>query len=129
MSYIKKEIREQIYRKYDGHCAYCGKEITYKEMQVDHIKPIFRGWTDEEKERHLPKGHAGGDEVLNYNPSCHACNFRKGTSDIDGFREAIEHGLECCRRDFTYRMMVRYGLVEEHPQRVVFYFENVKPCE
>ncbi len=127
MSYIKKEVREKIYRKYDGHCAYCGKEITYKEMQVDHIKPIFRGWSAETKGR-LPKDLLGGDSVENYNPSCHACNFRKSTSDIEGFREAIEHGLECCRRDFTYRMMLRYGLVEEHPQRVVFYFEKVK-CE
>lgn len=123
MAYIKKEIREQIYNKYDGRCAYCGKPITYKEMQVDHIKPIFRNWSDEDKERWL-KGHYGNDEVENYNPSCHACNFRKGTDDIEGFRQAIEHGLECCRRDFTYRMMLRYGLVEEHPQKVVFYFEK-----
>lgn len=123
MAYIKKEIREQIYRKYDGHCAYCGKPIEYKEMQVDHIKPIFRNWSEEEKERHL-KGHYGNDAVENYNPSCHACNFRKGTDSIEGFREAIEHGLECCRRDFTYRMMLRYGLVEEHPHRVEFYFEK-----
>lgn len=123
MAYIKKEIREQIYHKYDGRCAYCGKPITYKEMQVDHIKPIFRGWSDEDKERRL-KGHYGDDVVSNYNPSCHPCNFRKSTSDIEGFRQAIEHGLECCRRDFTYRMMLRYGLVEEHPQKVVFYFEQ-----
>jgi 5-methylcytosine-specific restriction endonuclease McrA len=29
--------RQQIHQKYNGHCAYCGCEITPKEMQVDHI--------------------------------------------------------------------------------------------
>ena len=35
---MKKEIRENIYNKYNGHCAYCGREIAYKDMQVDHLK-------------------------------------------------------------------------------------------
>ena len=29
---MKKEDRLKIYRKYDGHCAYCGKSIEYKDM-------------------------------------------------------------------------------------------------
>lgn len=120
---LTKAQREQIYRKYDGHCAYCGAAIELKDMQADHIKPIFRGWDDRDK-KHLPKGYAGDNSIENFNPSCRACNFRKGTDDIDGFRAAIEHGLECCRRDFTYRMMVRYGLVIEQPQKVQFYFEK-----
>lgn len=35
----EKEDRLKIYRKYDGHCAYCGKSIEYKDMQVDHLVP------------------------------------------------------------------------------------------
>lgn len=45
---LTKQERMEIYNKYGGHCAYCGKEIEYKDMQVDHIKPIFRGWSEEE---------------------------------------------------------------------------------
>ena len=37
---IPKKVREQIYEKYYGHCAYCGCEIEYKEMQVDHIDSV-----------------------------------------------------------------------------------------
>ena len=37
---ISKAMRQQVYDKYHGHCAYCGREITMKEMQVDHIVPI-----------------------------------------------------------------------------------------
>ena len=27
---ISKKVREIVYQKYDGHCAYCGCEIEYK---------------------------------------------------------------------------------------------------
>ena len=125
MSKLTKTQREQIWQKYGGRCAYCGEPIALKDMQADHIKPIFRGWDDQSKDR-LPEGHLGDNSIENFNPACRACNFRKGTDSIEGFREALEHGLDCCRRDFTYRMMVRYGLVTEHPQKVVFYFERQK---
>ena len=32
---MKKEDRLKIYRKYDGHCAYCGTSIEYKEIKVE----------------------------------------------------------------------------------------------
>lgn len=38
---IPKKIREQIYQKYDGHCAYCGCKLEYKDMQVDHVSSGF----------------------------------------------------------------------------------------
>lgn len=38
MSFSKKK-REAVYAKYDGHCAYCGRSIDIKDMQVDHFKP------------------------------------------------------------------------------------------
>ena len=36
----KKIDREEVYNKCDGHCAYCGNEITIKQMQIDHIEPV-----------------------------------------------------------------------------------------
>jgi len=37
---MNKRQRIEIYNKYQGHCAYCGEEIDYKQMQVDHHVPI-----------------------------------------------------------------------------------------
>lgn len=37
---ISKSKREAVYRKYDGHCAYCGRKIAHKDMQVDHFLPL-----------------------------------------------------------------------------------------
>lgn len=34
---IPKNIRKQVYEKYNGHCAYCGCKLDYKDMQVDTL--------------------------------------------------------------------------------------------
>ena len=36
---MTKDKRITVYDKYDGHCAYCGREIGLQDMQIDHIKP------------------------------------------------------------------------------------------
>ena len=51
--------RQKVYEKYNGHCAYCGKAIAIRDMQVDHI---------------LPKRNGGTDDIDNLNPSCRLCN-------------------------------------------------------
>ena len=38
----------KIYRKYQGHCAYCGKQMVYSEMQIDHIVPKLNGYMPSE---------------------------------------------------------------------------------
>lgn len=111
---INKKTRKLVYDKYNGHCAYCGCELELKDMQVDHIKPLCRGYV----------GNVGTDEFENYNPSCRACNFRKGMLSIEQFRNEIAHGLDVLKRDFTYRFMMKYGLIEEHPKKVIFFFEK-----
>ena len=37
---IPQEERKKVYEKYNGHCAYCGCEITLEVMQVDHLIPM-----------------------------------------------------------------------------------------
>jgi len=32
---INKQLRKQVWNKYNQHCAYCGCIIEYKDMQVD----------------------------------------------------------------------------------------------
>lgn len=40
---MKKEDRIKVCEKYGHHCAYCGKEIKFEDMQVDHFVPKNRG--------------------------------------------------------------------------------------
>ena len=116
---ISKKIREQVYQKFDGHCAYCGCELEYKDMQVDHIESIYRA---------VENGHfySKVDNISNYNPSCRSCNFYKGTKTLDRFREDIEESLERnLQRNFNYKMLLKYGLIQRNMHPVKFYFEEV----
>lgn len=116
---ISPEIRKAVYDKYNGHCAYCGCVIDYKNMQVDHLIPL-RNWNDSHTEKELWS-------IENLMPSCRQCNHYKRANTLQGFREAIEQIPFKLKRDsYIYRIGIKYGMIEvkEHP--VIFYFENVK---
>jgi hypothetical protein len=85
----------------------------------------IRKYQDKDKE-YLPEGICGDDSMENLNPSCRMCNFRKSTFTVEGFREQIKHGLVCVNRDFTYRLLKQYGLIQETDKEVEFYFEKYK---
>lgn len=116
---IPKKIREQVYAKYNGHCAYCGCELEYKDMQVDHIKSVYvstmqNGWVDTQD-----------DSIDNLMPSCRMCNYYKQSNDIEGFRKVLNNMLmPNVRRPFIYRLAVKYGLVVENVKPIKFYFEK-----
>jgi 5-methylcytosine-specific restriction endonuclease McrA len=68
--------RVQIYYKYGGRCAYCGREIEFKDMQVDHIFP-----------QHMCIGiHTSKlKNIDNLNPSCRRCNHYKRGESLEYF--------------------------------------------
>lgn len=108
---IPKAIRQKVYQKYGGHCAYCGRPIDYKDMQVDHIKAHYLG---------------GADELANYNPACRMCNFYKSTMNIEKFRSELKKIRERLRKVYIYKLSLAYGLIEENNDNIEFYFEKHK---
>ena len=115
---LSPEQRHQIYKKYDGRCAYCGCEIEYKDMQVDHLIPL-RNWDGSHTEEELWS-------IENLMPSCRQCNHYKRANTLQDFREAIEQiPFKLNRDSCIYRIGIKYGMIEikEHP--VLFYFETV----
>lgn len=106
--------RRKVYDKYGGRCAYCGKPITYKEMQVEHMEPLALG---------------GADGPENYMPSCRICNHYKHTLTVEEFRKQI--GLLTGRlreRVYIYKLALRHGRIAESSSAVSFYFEQVREC-
>lgn len=80
---IPKAIRQQVYEKFGGHCAYCGAPLAYRDMQVDHIEAHSVG---------------GADEL-----------------------EKVQGRL---KKYYIYRLALKYELIEEKGNEVVFYFER-----
>ena len=118
---MTKKQREAVYNKYNGHCAYCGKEIEYKDMQVDHLIPQRRATSK------AGRGRVSIEVVENeenYMPSCRSCNHYKRAHSLETFRRYIEEIPEKLTRDnYIYKIGLRYNLIEEHPRKIKFYFE------
>lgn len=112
---ISKKIREEVYKKYNGHCAYCGCEIDIKEMQVDHMNS------------HMD--NMGEDDINNYVPSCSVCNRVKWAFTIERFRKRIHRCGEIHRARKkplmadSDKIAIKYGLQKEDHE-IEFYFEK-----
>jgi 5-methylcytosine-specific restriction endonuclease McrA len=122
--------RQVIYNKCNGHCAYCGKEITIKQMQIDHIEPHWHTMTEQEAQRFNIK--KGSHEMNNLNPSCARCNKWKSTYSLEQFRGVVQRSIDRMERDTpNFRLAKDYGLITITNQPVVFYFERTidKPNE
>lgn len=112
---ISKAKREAVYKKYDGHCAYCGKEIEYKDMQVDHFLPL-KAWGIED---------AGTDDLSNLMPACRTCNHYKRANSLETFRRYIYEIPKKLRTNYIYKVGLIYGNVIDIEKPIKFYFEIV----
>jgi len=102
--------RRDIYNKYNGHCAYCGKKIEFDDMTIDHIIPSSKG---------------GANTLENTIPSCQLCNNQKADKSIEEFRMFVENITESLDEDKQYRLALRYKKVTPVNRKcgVKFYFE------
>lgn len=108
---LSKKLRQRIYNKYNGHCAYCGKAIAYKDMQVDHVKPFYIG---------------GADTEDNFEPSCRACNYYKGCYHTKGFaRELSKIPSRLEKNSFIFRLACQYGLITINNKPIIFYKDRI----
>jgi len=115
---VSKKLREQIYAKFGGRCAYCGKRLK-DTFHVDHIRPIYRG--------RIPREYRDKKEeaIENLNPACRRCNNYKHVLSLEDFREQLSRQVERARtKSLNFRLAEDFELVVETKKSVVFYFEK-----
>jgi 5-methylcytosine-specific restriction endonuclease McrA len=103
--------REKVHVKYGGYCAYCGKMITLKGMQVDHINPKWNGGTDAED---------------NLNPSCRSCNHYKREKNLEQYREYMKTLHERVSAIYISKVALDYGVIRIKPFDGLFHFEKLE---
>lgn len=109
---LSKEERMKVYEKCQGHCAYCGCSLEYKDMQVDHVNPIRCG---------------GEDDISNMLPACRSCNHYKSALKPEEFRKYLSGIPERLMRDsIPFQVGERFGIVRIITDYVTFYYEKVK---
>lgn len=106
---IPKKIRLEVHLKYNERCAYCGNELLYKNMQVDHLKPQRR---------------KGSDEIGNLMPACRRCNHYKRALSLKTFRDRMKTIHERIEKDYINKVAIDYGIVTVRQFDGKFYFEK-----
>ena len=88
--------RRAVYDKMGGRCAYCGEQLNYEDMQVDHVVALRS---------------KGEDDLANMLPACRSCNHYKRGNSLEGWRRILEAMPATLERDcYTYRQAVRFGI-------------------
>ena len=123
---LSKKTRQLVYEKYHGHCAYCGCELAYKDMQVDHVESYYLNDPDNYFIHRDKKSVKELNELENLMPACRMCNFYKSTDSLESFRKKLQRTLlPNVKRPFQFRLAEKYGMVEVHEKPIRFYFEEV----
>jgi 5-methylcytosine-specific restriction endonuclease McrA len=109
-----KTDRIAIYNKCGGRCAYCGKKIELKDMQIDHIIPQINGWNLNEYT----------ESIKNKNPSCRRCNHYKRAHSLEMFRHMLLTLPNRIRDIYICKVAEDYRIAKIEPFDGVFYFEK-----
>jgi 5-methylcytosine-specific restriction endonuclease McrA len=112
---IKKSIRAEVFKKYNGKCAYCGINLT-KGWHIDHVNPQVCG---------------GTNDLQNLNPSCKYCNNYKRHTDLEGYRKQLykmlNEKIEYLFKSKTkMQVAMNIGSIKHTLWDGKFYFEKVK---
>ena len=66
-----KGVKQQLMRRQDNTCVYCGHRRIARSLDIDHIVPAVRG---------------GSNDISNLQVICSPCNQRKGDQTDEEFR-------------------------------------------
>ena len=106
--------RHAIYRKFGGRCAYCGREISFKEMQVDHYWPRFLAHHQQED----------NNREENLMPSCQKCNIHKHGWRPEEWRKELQLQVSRLRKNAQFDRALRFGQIEIKESPIQFFFEK-----
>ncbi len=115
---FSKSVRARIYQKYDGHCAYCGRAIEYKSMQVDHYYPQCK------EKFYARRCKIDVHAETNLMPTCRRCNHYKRARTPKQFKELMQTLHERLEAIYILKVAVDFGMVTLQPFDGRFYFEK-----
>ena len=103
-----------VAEKCNWRCAYCGKDLDFETLRLDHVTPKAKG---------------GGNGVKNLLPCCNNCNSKKGTLDLESFR--LRFSFQNCVHGISFTTEQIRFLKENNVFELwgidlgLFYFETI----
>jgi hypothetical protein len=125
-------LREKVYAKYGGKCAYTGKPLE-SDWQIDHIVPKYKAMFLEWDKKKL-------NSIENLIPTFKIINHYKRTKSLEGFRKFIAdlqrrinelpkrttREATIKRAAYIKRVAELFGITPETPFSGKFYFETLE---
>lgn len=137
---MTKKLRQQVYEKYNGKCAYSGTGLK-EDWQVDHLIPLqsFAIWNLSPELRESRYGISWDkNDIENLMPVQKIVNHYKRGLILSDFREWYLGGLHkrlkklpkktnsqktIERKKYLMEVAELFGITEDKPFNGVFYFE------
>ena len=113
---FSKPERIAVWKKYKGHCGYCGIMLTEKTLQVDHLHPFFLQHFEPDLDP---------NRFENLMPSCRKCNRFKSSFRLEDYRRELSLQVSMLKKNAQFMRAVNFGQVEITEKPIVFYFEYV----
>ena len=124
---LNKTRRAALHAMFGGRCAYCGTQLGDL-WHADHVESVQRKLQHVRGKGFVATGELyrpEHDTITNLMPACPPCNIDKHSMSLEGWREKLARTLDVLQRNNpTYRHALRFGMLEERPAPVVFYFER-----
>lgn len=114
--------RQKVFEKYNGHCAYCGCELTMRNFQVDHI---YNKHDFEYYKLNYALAYNEND-MKNLNPACQKCNNYKFTWPIEKFRIELSLQISRLEKNTQFNRALKFGQLKITESPIVFYFEKLE---
>src|SRR5688500_15095520 len=101
---LSKAVRQWVYHRFGGRCAYCGNSMEYKSMQVDHYLPQC-------KERfYANRFKKDVHAEANLMPACRRCNHYKRARTPKQFRELMATLHERIESLYIMKVAIDFGI-------------------
>lgn len=117
---IPKSVRERVHQKFNGHCAYCGTAIEYRQMQVDHYYPQCKA------KFYARRSKIDVHAETNLMPTCRRCNHYKRARTPKQFKELMQTLHERLAAIYILKVAVDFGMATLQPFDGHFYFEKLQ---
>lgn len=139
---MKKELRQQVFNKYNGKCAYSGTELK-EDWQIDHLIPLLSyhiwGLAPEIRESRYEITW-GKNDIENLMPVQKIVNHYKRSLSLKDFREWYLGNLHLRlrklpknskslkaieKKKYLLEVASLFGITEYKPFSGLFYFETI----
>ena len=112
---FSKKLREILFDKYGGKCAYCGKTLKEGKWNIDHINPFFLAHFEPDLDPNREE---------NLNPACKKCNMFKSAFRLEDFRRELQLQVHRLKQSAQFNRALVYNQVKIVEKPIVFFFEQ-----